>query len=148
MITPRPNTEHAYKVLDFLIANPERHDQGICWEGPKETSSETAASVDARGCFAAWAVALAPGWSIRDEGPPFGALDALSPQGRKRGISEAADEILSVGEEMDDEWVHGIDIGGFGPFNLHESRWTVENLTELIRIVFGPRPKGAVDVEG
>lgn len=148
--TPTKDAVHAYRVLDLVVANPAHHNQRMWWDGGNVGPEVAEPTCGTAGCWAGWAVALKPGWSIQRVavvlGDPDGYFVAVSPDDRILDINEAAEEILSIGELIETEYgtirAHGVDEDG-SPIYLFYGHHDVEDLARLIPLVFGPRPDGA-----
>jgi hypothetical protein len=135
-MTARPNAELAYRVLDYVTAHPEQHDQATWF---RQTGCGTVA------CFAGWTVALA-GHRIDvdpDPNPETGYLyyDAIDGD-RGTTIREVAERDLGIAGLTRPCTLHaGCCYSGESYADtLFDTGNTREDLGRLVAEIFGPRP--------
>jgi hypothetical protein len=115
-----PNAELAYKVLDYIEAHPERHDQNA-WVGeggPVDATAESVESCGTTACFGGWTVLLS--------GLAIDIAAGVVLDGERLDVSTAAGKLLGLSEGQKENLFFGAD-------DLDDVRFEVAE-------IFGPRP--------
>lgn len=135
MTAPTPNAELAYKVLDYIEAHPEQHDQDEFLHASREldelfdrrefvpvTTDVVIQHCGTTACFAGW-TALLSGKTLHASG------NVRDDDGRTIDIERAAADLLGIDQEAACDLFYGAD-------DLGEVR-------DAVAEIFGPRPDAA-----
>jgi hypothetical protein len=119
-----PNAELAYRVLDYVTAHPEQHDQGF-YVSRLDATNQPGPLCGTVACFAGWTCLL--GGDVLE----FSEDEGLVIRGSDLCVHERAEELL------------GLEVDGDQSFELFIETQDRDDQPGLVAEIFGPRPDGA-----